>query len=48
MYKRTYKFPGLAVCVESEEPISGNANFDRFITDESQASEHITVRRYRR
>lgn len=45
MYKRTYKFPGLAVCVESEEPISGNANFDRFITDESQASEHITVRR---
>lgn len=45
MYKRTYKFPGLALCVESEEQISGNANFERFLTDEAEAHGHITVRR---
>ena len=45
MYKRTYKFPGLALCVESEERISGNANFERFLTDEAEAHGHITVRR---
>ena len=45
MYKRTYKFPGLALCIESEERISGNANFERFLTDEAEAHGHITVRR---
>ena len=45
MFKRTYKFPGLALCVESEEQISGNASFERFLTDEAEAHGHITVRR---
>ncbi|MGN0572776.1 MAG: hypothetical protein ACI4IX_02440 [Acutalibacteraceae bacterium] len=43
MYKKTYSFPGMALCLESEERIKDNMNFGRFLTDEKNADMRVKV-----
>lgn len=43
MYKKTYMFPGMVLCLESEAEIKDNMHFGRFLTDEKCADIRIKV-----
>lgn len=43
MYKKTYNYSGMALCLESEAEIKDNLHFSRFLTDEANADMRIKV-----